>query len=130
MLAPNIRGSTGYGVSYQKLIHRDWGGAELSDIEHAAKYLRTLDWVDAIVSRCSAASAVTTLSAVTRLPQYWACAVDIVGPSNLLTFVKSVPPHWRPMMKEWVGDAEEDHAMLVERSPITYASIKSACRCW
>ncbi|MFO1372982.1 MAG: S9 family peptidase, partial [Candidatus Competibacteraceae bacterium] len=122
VLAPNIRGSTGYGVSYQKLIHRDWGGAELSDIEHAAKYLRTLDWVDSnrIAVFGGSFGGFATLSAVTRLPQYWACAVDIVGPSNLLTFVKSVPPHWRPMMKEWVGDAEEDHAMLVERSPITY----------
>ncbi|NWF70045.1 MAG: hypothetical protein HXY40_13245 [Chloroflexi bacterium] len=35
-LAPNICGSTGCGLSYQKLIHRDWGGAELRDMEHAA----------------------------------------------------------------------------------------------
>ena len=46
VLAPNIRGSTGYGISYQKLIHRDFGGDELKDIEHAAKYLQSLDWVD------------------------------------------------------------------------------------
>ena len=46
VLAPNIRGSTGYGITYQKLIHRDWGGDELKDIEHAAKYLQGLDWVD------------------------------------------------------------------------------------
>src|SRR5690606_407641 len=36
ILAPNIRGSTGYGKSYQKLVHRDWGGGELRDIEAAA----------------------------------------------------------------------------------------------
>ncbi|HET8985841.1 MAG TPA: LpqB family beta-propeller domain-containing protein, partial [Trueperaceae bacterium] len=46
VLAPNIRGSTGYGKSYQKLIHRDWGGAELKDIAAAADYLTGLDWVD------------------------------------------------------------------------------------
>src|SRR5262249_7881855 len=46
VLAPNIRGSTGYGKTYQSLIHRDWGGAELRDIESAARYLRGLDWVD------------------------------------------------------------------------------------
>jgi dipeptidyl aminopeptidase/acylaminoacyl peptidase len=122
VLAPNIRGSSGYGVSYQKLIHRDWGGAELKDIEHAAKYLRELDWVDAnrIAVFGGSFGGFATLSAVSRLPEYWAAAVDLVGPSNLLTFVKSVPPFWMRFMKKWVGDAEEDHALLVERSPITY----------
>jgi dipeptidyl aminopeptidase/acylaminoacyl peptidase len=61
-----------------------------------------------------------TLSAVTRLPDYWAAAVDIVGPSNLLTFVRSVPPTWRRMMAAWVGDADDDADLLRERSPITY----------
>lgn len=122
ILAPNIRGSTGYGKSYQKLIHRDWGGAELKDIEHAAKYLRSLDWVDTsrIAIFGGSFGGFATLSAVTRLPEYWAIGVDIVGPSNLITFAKSVPPHWRSMLKKWVGDPEEDRDMLVERSPITY----------
>jgi dipeptidyl aminopeptidase/acylaminoacyl peptidase len=122
ILAPNIRGSTGYGISYQKLIHRDWGGAELKDIEYAAKYLQSLDWVDKnrIAVYGGSFGGFATLSAATRLPDYWALAIDLVGPSNLLTFVNSVPPHWRSVMKSWVGDAEEDHDMLVERSPITY----------
>ena len=46
VLAPNIRGSTGYGKSYQTLIHRDWGGDELRDIEAAAEWLRAQDWVN------------------------------------------------------------------------------------
>jgi dipeptidyl aminopeptidase/acylaminoacyl peptidase len=57
---------------------------------------------------------------VTRLPQYWAVGVDFVGPSNLVTFAKAVPPTWKRMMKEWVGDPEEDADMLMARSPITY----------
>ncbi|MBC7870343.1 MAG: S9 family peptidase [Chitinophagaceae bacterium] len=122
ILAPNIRGSTGYGITYQKLIHRDWGGAELKDIEHAALYLRSLDWVDSnrIAIYGGSFGGFATLSAMTRLPQYWAVGVDIVGPSNLLTFTKSVPPFWRRFMKLWVGDPEEDHDFLLERSPITY----------
>lgn len=122
ILAPNIRGSSGYGKTYQKLIHRDWGGAELGDIEQAAKYLQTLDWVDAnrICVYGGSFGGFATLSAVTRLPGYWALGVDLVGPSNLLTFVNSVPPHWRSFMRMWVGDAEDDREMLVERSPITY----------
>jgi dipeptidyl aminopeptidase/acylaminoacyl peptidase len=122
VLAPNIRGSTGYGISYQQLIHRDWGGGELKDIEHAAKYLKSLDWIDGnrICVFGGSFGGFATLSAVTRLPEYFALGVDIVGPSNLVTFVKSVPPFWKHDMKAWVGDPEEDFEMLMERSPITY----------
>jgi dipeptidyl aminopeptidase/acylaminoacyl peptidase len=122
VLAPNIRGSTGYGKAYQKLIHRDWGGAELKDIQATAEYARTLSWVNPHKLGIYGGSfgGFATLSAVTRLPDYWAAAVDIVGPSNLLTFVRSVPPTWRRMMAAWVGDPEEDADMLRERSPITW----------
>jgi dipeptidyl aminopeptidase/acylaminoacyl peptidase len=124
VLAPNIRGSSGFGITYQTLIHRDWGGGELKDIEHAAKYLQSLDWVDneRIGVFGGSFGGFATLSAVTRLPDYWAVAVDVVGPSNLVTFVNSVPEHWKPIMKKWIGDAEEDFDMLMERSPITYVN--------
>ncbi|HEX8730946.1 MAG TPA: prolyl oligopeptidase family serine peptidase [Ktedonobacterales bacterium] len=122
VLAPNIRGSTGYGKAYQKLIHRDWGGAELKDIQAAAEYARSLSWVNPRKLGVYGGSfgGFATLSAVTRLPDYWAAAVDIVGPSNLLTFVRSVPPTWRRMMAAWVGDPEADADLLRERSPISY----------
>ncbi|MBI3912931.1 MAG: S9 family peptidase [Chloroflexi bacterium] len=122
VLAPNIRGSTGYGKTYQGLIHRDWGGAELKDQEAAVKYLRALDWVDG--SRIGffggSFGGFSCLSCVTRLPDLWAAAVGWFGPSNLITFVKSVPPFWRRFMKQWVGDPDEDRDLLIERSPITY----------
>jgi dipeptidyl aminopeptidase/acylaminoacyl peptidase len=122
ILAPNIRGSTGYGKTYQSLIRRDWGGAELRDIESCARYLRTMDWVDAgrLAVYGGSFGGFATLSAMTRLPAYWACGVDIVGPSNLVTFARAVPPFWRHMIKKWVGDPDEDHDLLIERSPITY----------
>ena len=122
VFAPNIRGSTGYGVSYQKLIHRDWGGGELKDIEAAARYLQGLDWVSArrIGVYGGNFGGFATLSAMTRLPDYWAAGADIVGPSNLQTFVRAVPPTWRRMMADWVGDPDEDEEFLRERSPITY----------
>lgn len=122
ILAPNIRGSTGYGISYQKLIHRDWGGAELKDIEHAAQYLQSLAWVDnnRLAVYGGSFGGFATLSAIARLPEYWAAGVDIVGPSNLVTFTKAVPSFWKIFMKNWVGDPDEDYEMLMERSPITY----------
>ena len=46
VLATNIRGSTGYGKSYQRLVQRDWGGGDMKDWEHAVKWLHEQDWVD------------------------------------------------------------------------------------
>lgn len=128
VLAPNIRGSTGYGKSFQKLIYRDWGGDELKDIAGAAEYLRSLPWVDASKLGVFGGSfgGFATLSALTRLPEYWSVGVDWVGPSNLVTFVASVPPHWRGMMARWVGDPEADRELLMERSPITHADRLTA----
>ncbi len=122
VMAPNVRGSTGYGKTYQKLIHHDWGGAELGDFKAAAEYLRGLDWVDPDRLGVYGGSfgGFATLSCVSRLPEYWAAAVDIVGPSNLVTFAKAVPPTWRRMMAAWVGDPETEVDFLMERSPITY----------
>jgi dipeptidyl aminopeptidase/acylaminoacyl peptidase len=123
VLAPNVRGSTGYGATYQKLIYRDWGGDELGDFEHAVGYLCTLDWVDpqriGVVGGSFGGFA--TLSCVSRLPHLFAAGVSLVGPSNLVTFTRSVPPTWRPIMAAWVGDPDADHDFLMSRSPITYA---------
>ena len=122
VLAPNVRGSTGYGKSYQALIHRDWGGGELRDIEAAACWLREQPWVDRerIAIYGASFGGFATLSAMTRLPQYWCCGIDLVGPANLVTFARAVPPHWRSSMKRWVGDPDEDFEFLMERSPITH----------
>jgi dipeptidyl aminopeptidase/acylaminoacyl peptidase len=123
VFAPNVRGSTGYGVSYQKLIHRDWGGDELGDFERAVAYLRSLHWVDAdrIAVFGGSFGGFATLSCVSRLPDLFAAGVSIVGPSNLVTLTRSVPPTWRPLMASWVGDPEDDYDFLMQRSPITYA---------
>ena len=122
ILAPNVRGSTGYGKSYQTLIHRDWGGDELKDFECAVHYLHSLPWVnkERIGVFGGSFGGFATLSCVTRLPDYWAAAVDVVGPSNLVTFAKAVPPTWRRLMAQWVGDPETEVDFLMSRSPITY----------
>ena len=123
VLAPNVRGSTGYGSAYQKLIHHDFGGAELGDFEHAVGYLHGLDWVDPdrIGVFGGSYGGFAALSCVSRLPDLWTGAVSIVGPSNLVTFARSVPPTWRRQMASWVGDPETEEEFLRSRSPLTYA---------
>jgi dienelactone hydrolase len=122
VLATNIRGSTGYGKSYQRLIQRDWGGGDLQDWDHAVKWLKDQDWVDPdrIGVFGGSYGGFAVLSCVTRLPDHWAAAVDVFGPSNLVTFARAVPPTWKRMMKRFVGDPDEDQELLIERSPLTY----------
>jgi len=122
VLATNIRGSTGYGKSYQKLVHHDWGGGDLEDWRHAAEWLKAQPFVDGdrLAVFGGSYGGFATLTCVTRLPEYWRAAVDIVGPSNLLTFVRAVPPQWQRFMAQWVGDPDTEADFLRERSPITY----------
>jgi dipeptidyl aminopeptidase/acylaminoacyl peptidase len=122
VLATNIRGSTGYGKTYQRLIQRDWGGGDLDDWDHAVKWLKEQDWADGdrIGVFGGSYGGFAVLSCVTRLPDHWAAAVDIFGPSNLVTFARAVPPTWKRMMKRFVGDPDEDAELLTERSPLTY----------
>jgi dipeptidyl aminopeptidase/acylaminoacyl peptidase len=123
VLVPNIHGSTGYGSSWQRAIHLDWGGVDLADIEALAKWACAQPWVDAdrIAIFGGSYGGFATLSAITRLPRYWRVAVDAFGPSDLVSFVSGAAPSWRRFMRRWVGDAEADAEKLRERSPLTYA---------
>ena len=123
VIAPNFRGSTGYGKGFEKKIYHDWGGNELKDLEYAVKWLISQRQIDPNRIGVFGASfgGFAALSCIIRLPQYnWKAAVDIVGPSNLVTFVKAVPEHWKRFMGELVGDPEKEEGFLKERSPITY----------
>jgi len=66
------------------------------------------------------------LAGLTLTPQLFACGVDIVGPSNLITLLETIPPYWKPAIEQFttrVGDfrTEDGRALLKERSPLTYA---------
>jgi dipeptidyl aminopeptidase/acylaminoacyl peptidase len=123
VLAPNVRGSTGYGTSFEKLILHDWGGAELGDLERARAYLSSLEWVDAdrIAVFGGSFGGFAVLSCLSRLPELWAAGVDIVGPSNLVTLTRSAPPTWHRMVAELIGDPDTERDFLLSRSPITHA---------
>ncbi|MBB5803739.1 dipeptidyl aminopeptidase/acylaminoacyl peptidase [Saccharothrix ecbatanensis] len=128
VLAPNVRGSTGYGKTYQRLILHDYGGDELGDFEHAVKYLHGLGWVDPARIGVWGGSygGFAALSCLSRLPSLWAAGVSVVGPSNLLTMVRSVPETWRASKAESVGDPDTEADFLLARSPITYADAITA----
>lgn len=124
VVAPNIRGSTGFGIGYQKRILRDWGGGELRDLAAVSRFMAGLGWVraDRMAVFGGSFGGFAALSVASRLAEFdWAAAVALCGPSNLVSFAQSVPPSWRSTMRGWVGDPEDDRDLLLERSPITYA---------
>jgi len=66
-----------------------------------------------------------TLVGLTFTPEKFACGVDIVGPSNLVTLLSTIPPYWAPalqLFKDRVGDhtTEDGKKFLQERSPLTH----------
>jgi dipeptidyl aminopeptidase/acylaminoacyl peptidase len=61
-----------------------------------------------------------TLTLTGRHPDLWSAGVDMFGPYDLLTFMNRIPETWKPYFKIAIGDPEEDHELLVDRSPRTH----------
>ncbi|MDQ6859287.1 MAG: S9 family peptidase [Chloroflexota bacterium] len=122
LVVPNIHGSTGYGLSWQKAIHRDWGGIDARDLRAVADWMAADPRIDPARLAVYGGSygGFATLLCVTTMPDRWKCAVDVFGVANLVTMIEHAQPNWRRFLKLWIGDLETDRAKLVERSPITH----------
>ncbi|WP_080875974.1 S9 family peptidase [Oceanobacillus timonensis] len=122
IFAPNFRGSTGYGSSFVKLVEQDWGhGPRLDNVE-GVKWLfdQNISDPDHLFLVGGSYGGYMALLLHGRHPAYFKAVIDIFGPSDLFTFVNSVPPHWKPIMERWLGDPERDKERFVEDSPVTY----------
>lgn len=122
VIAPNFRGSTGYGKSFQKMIYKDWGGSEFKDVLESVEYLKKTGYVDSkkIAVVGGSFGGFMVMTCITKAPDLWKCAVDVFGPANLFSFMKSVPEHWKMGIEELVGSPERDKDLLFERSPINF----------
>lgn len=122
LVVPNIHGSTGYGVSWQKAIHRDWGGIDARDLRAVADWMAADARIDPTRLAVYGGSygGFATLVSVTTMPERWKVAVDVFGVANLVTMIENAQPNWRRFLRLWLGDLETDRAKLVERSPITH----------
>lgn len=125
VFVPNVRGSTGYGLTYTKHVDRDWGGKDRLDHVHAmTQVLPKDDRLDVkragVVGRSYGGYMTLTLAG--RHPELWAAAVDMFGPYDLVTFLERIPPTWKPYFYVALGNPEksEDLAFLEERSPKTH----------
>ena len=122
LVVPNIHGSTGYGLGWQKAIHRDWGGIDARDLRAVADWMAADPGIDPerLAVYGGSYGGFATLLCVTTMPERWRCAVDVFGVANLVTMIEHAQPNWRRFLKLWIGDLETDRAKLVERSPITH----------
>jgi dipeptidyl aminopeptidase/acylaminoacyl peptidase len=122
LVVPNIHGSTGYGLSWQKAIHRDWGGIDARDLRAVADWMAADPKIDPkrLAVYGGSYGGFATLVCVTTMPERWKCAVDVFGVANLVTMIENAQPNWRRFLKLGIGDLETARAKLVERSPINH----------
>ena len=127
VMSVNFRGSTGIGKGFTNAANREWGGKMHDDLVDAVRWAIEEGIADPqrIAIMGGSYGGYATLVGVTFTPDIFACGVDIVGPSNLVTLLESIPPYWQPQVEMFanrVGDhrTEEGRKFLGERSPINY----------
>ncbi|HNY39473.1 MAG TPA: prolyl oligopeptidase family serine peptidase [Bryobacteraceae bacterium] len=129
VLQMNFRGSTGYGKKFLNAGNKEWGQKMQDDITFGAKHLIAEGIADPkrIGILGGSYGGYATLAGVTFTPDVYAAAVSIVGPSNLITLMESIPPYWEAARKIFyvrMGDPNtpEGKKQLLAQSPLTHAA--------
>ncbi len=124
-LQVNFRISGGYGKEFLRSGFKQIGRKAMDDVEDGLKHVIEQGWVDpekvAIYGGSHGGYAV--LRGLTKTPDLYTCGVDYVGVSNIFTFMKTIPPYWKPYMKIikeiWYDeDVPEEKAIMEEVSPV------------
>lgn len=126
VLSVNYRASRGFGKKFLNAGDKEWAGKMHDDLLDAVRWAvdgRVADPRKVAIMGGSYGG-YATLTGLTFTPDVFACGVDIVGPSNLLTLLSSIPAYWAPAIEEFsrrIGDprTEEGKKLLLERSPLS-----------
>lgn len=123
VLQVNFRGSSGYGKSFLNAGNREWAGKMHDDVIDGVNWLtkQGIAHPKKIAIMGGSYGGYATLVGLTFTPDVFACGVDIVGPSNIISLIKTIPPYWAPfkaMFSKRVGDIEKDEELLKSRSPL------------
>ena len=127
-IAPNPRGSTGYGLDFQKANFQDLGGGDLKDELAAVDFLKTTGYVDPKKIGITGGSygGFMTLMAIGKTPEIWAAAVELYGIINWSTMLKSSDPSLNEYLKGLLGNPDTNRKVYEEDSPITYIRNEKA----
>ncbi|MBL8797439.1 MAG: S9 family peptidase [Planctomycetia bacterium] len=123
VLQVNYRGSTGFGKKFLHAGNREWAAKMHDDLIDAVQWAVKQGIADPkrVAIYGGSYGGYAALVGATFTPDVFACAVDIVGPSNLVTLLKSIPPYWEPLKKRFavrVGDVDKEEDFLKSRSPL------------
>jgi dipeptidyl aminopeptidase/acylaminoacyl peptidase len=125
VLSVNYRGSTGFGKSFIEAANLEWAGKMHDDLIDAVQWAidQKVSPADKIAIMGGSYGGYATLVGLTFTPTTFACGVDIVGPSNLETLLKTIPPYWTAGIQQFhrrMGNPNtpEGLALLKERSPL------------
>lgn len=127
-IAPNPRGSTGYGLDFQKANFQDLGGGDLKDEIAGVEFLKATGYVNPKKIGITGGSygGFMTLMAVGKAPDIWAAAVEEYGIINWSTMLKSSDPSLNEYLKALLGNPEENRRIYDADSPITYIRNEKA----
>jgi dipeptidyl aminopeptidase/acylaminoacyl peptidase len=128
VLSVNFRGSTGFGKAFVNAGNREWAGKMHDDLIDAVDWAVAQGIADParVAIMGTSYGGYSALVGVTFTPEKFACAVDLVGVSNLVTFLNTIPDYWQTWKSVWavrVGDykSEDGRKLLEERSPLNRA---------
>jgi dipeptidyl aminopeptidase/acylaminoacyl peptidase len=122
VIAPNPRGSTGYGIEFQKANIKDLGGGDLQDEVYAADFIVETGYVNPKKIGITGGSygGFMTLMAIGKTPQRWAAAVEQYGIINWFTMLKHSDPSLQQYERSLLGDPDKDRLVYEEASPLKY----------
>ena len=127
VLSVNFRGSTGFGKEHVNAGNKEWGKKMQDDLTDAVKWAveKGIAQEDKVAIMGGSYGGYATLAGLTMTPDLYAAGVDIVGPSNIITLLQTIPPYWAPAMTQFrtrVGDmsTEEGKKLLEAASPLNH----------
>lgn len=121
-IAPNVRGSTGYGMAFQKANYKDLGGGDLEDEVYAARFLAATGYVDPRKVGITGGSygGFMAMMAIGKTPDVWAAAVELFGITDWLTEQEHETPLLQQYDQSILGDPVKDRKVYEDASPKKY----------
>ncbi len=122
VIAPNYRGSRGYGKEFQQANLFDMGGGDLQDVLTAADWIKQTGYVDPkkLILMGASYGGYMTMMGVTKAPELWAAGIPIVPFVNWFTEIQNEDPVLRESDLATMGDPEKNKALYEDRSPINF----------
>jgi dipeptidyl aminopeptidase/acylaminoacyl peptidase len=128
VIAPNVRGSTGYGMSFQNANIKDLGGADLKDEIAGVDFLKATGYINPkhVGIWGGSYGGYMTLMAIGKTPDVWSAAVDEYGILNWLTMLEHEDPQLQEYEKILLGDPVKDLGVYEASSPLKYIRNEKA----